>query len=131
MWEDFYNEEIPKGYVIHHKNGDKSDNCILNLQLLSEHSHRMLHSKENPPFYKKNHELSTMLKMSKSQNNTTDYFRVTRKTCKKCKKGFIYSYQYYVQGKQKAIVSTKLDDLKEKVLNKGLIWKKVGEKIEV
>lgn len=131
IWEDFYKENIPTGYVIHHKNGNKSDNCILNLQLLSESAHKSLHMTKNHPFHKKNHNIFTMLKMSQSHNNTTGYFRVTKRTCKKCKKGFVYSYQYYVGKKQKAIVSTKLDKLKEKVLEKGLIWKKIGDTIEV
>ena len=72
-----------------------------------------------------------MLKMSQSQNNSTGYFRVTRRNCKKCKDGFIYAYQYYEQGKQKSIVSTKLNKLKEKVLAKGFIWKKIGDIVEL
>jgi len=48
IFEKFYGNEIPKGFIIHHKNGDKTDNCILNLQLmkLSEHM-RMHHTGEN------------------------------------------------------------------------------------
>lgn len=43
IWEDFYGCEIPKGYIIHHKNGNKLDNCILNLQLMSRADHNTLH----------------------------------------------------------------------------------------
>ena len=43
IWEDFYGTKIPEGYHIHHKNGNKLDNCILNLQLLSESDHIRLH----------------------------------------------------------------------------------------
>lgn len=43
IWEDFYGCEVPKGYIIHHKNGNKLDNCILNLQLMSRADHNKLH----------------------------------------------------------------------------------------
>lgn len=45
IFEDFYNFEIPKGFVVHHKDGNKQNNCILNLQLLSEKEHSRLHNK--------------------------------------------------------------------------------------
>lgn len=45
IWEDFYNTEVPKGYTIHHKNGNSLDNCILNLQLMRDKDHRVLHHK--------------------------------------------------------------------------------------
>lgn len=44
IWEDFWGCEIPKGYVIHHKDGNKLNNCILNLQLMRDKDHRSLHS---------------------------------------------------------------------------------------
>ena len=41
VWE-FYNGKIPKGYELHHKNKDKTDNRISNLELYtkSEHARR-------------------------------------------------------------------------------------------
>lgn len=45
IFEEFYNIEIPKKYVIHHKNGNKKDNCILNLQLMRLYDHSYLHNK--------------------------------------------------------------------------------------
>lgn len=54
IWEDFYNCEVPEGYIIHHKNGDKLDNCILNLQVMRDKDHRILHNTgENHPFFGK------------------------------------------------------------------------------
>ena len=44
IWEDFWGCEIPKDYVIRHKDGNKLNNCILNLQLMSDKDHRSLHS---------------------------------------------------------------------------------------
>lgn len=43
IWEDFYGCEVPKGYVIHHRNHIKIDNCILNLQLMRRSDHLKLH----------------------------------------------------------------------------------------
>lgn len=45
VWE-FYNCEIPKGYEIHHKDHDKSNNNIENLQLLKKSRHSKLHGRE-------------------------------------------------------------------------------------
>ena len=43
VWE-FYNGKIPKGYEIHHKDGDHSNNTIENLQCLSKAEHLKFHS---------------------------------------------------------------------------------------
>ena len=44
VWE-FYNCKIPKGYHVHHIDGDKSNNDISNLQLLKGVEHWSLHGK--------------------------------------------------------------------------------------
>ena len=43
VWE-FYNGKIPKGYEIHHKDGNRANNTIENLQCLSKSEHQKLHS---------------------------------------------------------------------------------------
>lgn len=64
------------------------------------------------------------INMSKSQN-TSGYFRVHKQNCEKCTQGFYYKYQYYENGKRKAIVSVSLDKLEKKVKEKELKWEKV------
>lgn len=44
IWENFYGCEVPEGFHIHHKNGNKQDNCILNLQLIRISEHHRLHN---------------------------------------------------------------------------------------
>lgn len=39
VWENYYNKSVPKGYVVHHINEDKSDNRIENLCLMSSSEH--------------------------------------------------------------------------------------------
>lgn len=45
VWE-FYNGPIPKGYIIHHKNGNKLDNRLENLICISSKEHNLLHAKD-------------------------------------------------------------------------------------
>lgn len=43
IWQ-YYNGEIPKGYFIHHRNKNKVDNDISNLQLVTSSQHKRLHN---------------------------------------------------------------------------------------
>ena len=45
IWE-YFNGQIPKGYEVHHKDHNKSNNEISNLELLSESEHKNIHSVE-------------------------------------------------------------------------------------
>lgn len=124
IWEDFYNYKIPEGYIIHHKNGNKLDNCILNLQLMKKSTHAIYHNTgDKNHFYNKCHELKTKIKMSKSKNST-GFFRVYKNYSSHYSQGFIYVYRYIDEfGKSHAVKSVDLKKLKEKVINKNLMWR--------
>lgn len=111
---------IPKGYVIHHKDGNKLNNCIINLEAIPHSKHSTEHNTGEINPTKK---LDVQLKISKSKN-TTGYFRVSKQEDNGYKQGFCYRYAYIEKGKRKAIVSKNIDDLKQKVLSKNLPWKK-------
>jgi hypothetical protein len=81
IWKDFYKCEIPKGFVIHHKDGNKLNNCILNLQLMRSFDHLSIHHKGLT------HSEESKLKMSKAKKgrftgkdnwNHKDYYRVAK-----------------------------------------------------
>lgn len=44
VWE-YYNGEVPKGYDVHHKDFNKANNEVDNLQLLTKKDHATLHGK--------------------------------------------------------------------------------------
>ena len=47
VWE-YHNGPIPKGWHVHHKDEDRSNNCISNLELLHGSAHASLHSTGKP-----------------------------------------------------------------------------------
>ena len=153
IYESFWNVKLPREVHIHHKDGNKHNNCILNLEALLASDHIRLHglnqSKEtrrkiseagkgrivSEATRKKISDAKTgtifseetRKNMSKSQN-TTGYFRVSKQLDPKMKKGYRWRYCYTENYKQKCIKSVDLDLLKDKVIAKGLPWIKLDNK---
>ena len=46
IWK-YYHGSIPKGYQIHHKDGNKDNNTITNLCIMSIGEHLKMHAKNN------------------------------------------------------------------------------------
>ena len=117
VWEDFYGQKIPDGYVLHHIDENPHNNSIKNLQLMTEEEHLRHHHKGKV--------LSDDVKQRLSKlKSTTGYFRVNKKPCPNCKQGFVYRYQYFDElGNRKSITSTDLRELMLKVQGKKLPWK--------
>lgn len=156
IFEDFYGK-IPKECVIHHKNYNKANNCIMNLQLLTNSEHSHIHNKgennhffgksfseehkiklrenhwdcsgENHPMYGKHHSQEVKKNMSKSKN-TLGLFNVYKNKCSKCKQGFIFRYEYTnADGNRKTISRTDIVELEKAVKEKGLVWCKFEDKL--
>lgn len=124
IWEDFYGTSIPEGFVVHHKNGIKTDNCILNLQLLPKNEHNKLHNINGDNFQGRLHSKDTKILMSKAKN-TSGYFGVY-KLKGNYTQGFIWVYRCTDdKGNKHIFKSIDLDKLKEKVLSHGLLWMKL------
>lgn len=116
MFEDFYGE-IPKGFHIHHKDKNKLNCCIMNLELIDGSKHLKNHRVGSK------HSSDSKLKISKF-NNTTGYFRVFKLKDESCKQGFLWAYQYYEDGKRKIISRVNLEDLEKEVVKRKLEWHK-------
>lgn len=140
IFEDYYKCTLFSNGIIHHKDGNKLNNRISNLELITKGEHNTLHNKgKKRPEYvvqklreanlgKTNSE-ECKLKLSK-HFNTSGYFRVTKCKDKHCKQGFRWRYRYIENGKTICLYSVNLDELEEKVKSKGLAWIKF-EKEEV
>ena len=125
IFEEFYGW-IPDGYHVHHKDGNKLNNCIMNLQLIKKDEHHRLHQTgETNSNYGKTPSLETMIKMSK--HNSTGYFRVSKEVSDTFKNGCRYKYCYHEDGKHKSISCVDLETLEKKVKARGLKWFKFDE----
>jgi len=124
IWEHFYKCKRPEGYVIHHKNRNPCDNCILNLQLMRRADHIRLHKTNSK---REAFSLNWKQNLSKSMN-TSGYFRVCKDIDKNAKQGFNWCYQYSDEnGKKRKIRRTNLKELERVVKAKGLEWRRFSE----
>lgn len=143
IWESIWGK-LPEGWIVHHLDGNKTNNCILNLYGMSRKYHNKLHfTGENNPNYgitlseERKEQIrrynlgrdipeETRLKISKNKNSNGLY-RVIKHKDKRYSQGFRWRYVYTLNGKTKTLSSVDLEKLKEKVLSKGLHWEKFTE----
>ncbi|WP_405316184.1 HNH endonuclease [Methanobrevibacter sp.] len=120
IYQDFHNILLPRNVHVHHKNNNKLDNCVLNLEAMAARDHARFHrcGSQLP--------ISWMVNMSrarqKKSKGSTKYFRVTKENDSSCKLGYIYIYQYYEEGRRRKIKAVDIKRLEEKVKSKGLVW---------
>lgn len=131
VFEEFYQCEIPDDWVIHHEDGDPTNNEIWNLVPMTVSEHSTLHTKQmSEEITKRFSELHKGIPKSEShkkkiaeticlKNNTTGYYRV-RKEHTNGKLG--YRYRWWKNGKLKSISRKNIPDLKKEVLARGLEW---------
>ena len=142
IYEDFWNVKLPSEIVIHHKDGNKLNNCILNLEAMTKSQHTSYHMMDNT------HNLGNKLsdetkskisdskigkprsddlkkKLSCSKNNT-GYFRVSKRK-RNNSQGFSYRYRVHELGRNIVFESIDLDTLKSKVIANGYEWIELKE----
>lgn len=126
IYEDYHKICLLPSVHIHHIDGNKQNNDINNLIMMSKSDHHKLHIDKYNYMKGNNHKLSSMIDISKS-HNTTGYFRVSIDTHVRAKQGFTYVYRYYECGKPKKIRSVDIKKLEKKVKSKGLEWIKFDD----
>ena len=119
IFEDYYNinldEEFPEGVIIHHNDGNKTNNEIWNLIPMTHEEHMTIHmtGEKNPMV--KGHTLDSCKKISAS-HTSTGFFRVYKYPDTSCKQGFIFRYSYSDNGKRIVIGRVNISKLKEIVI---------------
>ena len=117
-FEDYHNCKLDKNDVIHHIDGDKSNNHPANLVCMSRKAHSLLHNK-----YKGKD-------ITQNKRNKTGYYRVSKRKDKTCKQGFLWIYTYTDgNGKKKVISSIDIEKLEKKVKDAGLAWIKFEDNL--
>lgn len=148
IWEKAWGK-IPKNWIIHHLDGNPSNNCLLNLYAMPKREHIRLHHKGKTVNSAVRQKISeshkgvplseeTKQKISEANKGKNHYmYGKTHSEETKIKmsksrnitgyynvgknKGF-YRYRYYEDGKRKDIWAKDIKKLEEKVKEKGLKW---------
>lgn len=76
---------------------------------------------EDHYLYGKHHTESSRKKISKA-HNTSGFYRVTKINASRVTQGFIWRYQYYIDGEPKHIDRVCISDLEKVVRDKNLDW---------
>jgi hypothetical protein len=72
IWEKHNQCRVPRGYVIHHKDEDKDNNNITNLQLMTCNDHNRLHMTGNQYWKGKHHTDETKALISKANSGSNN-----------------------------------------------------------
>lgn len=130
IFEDFYGP-IPNGCHVHHKDGDKKNNCIMNLQLLSASDHHRQHSGDYEYTMEDRQKMSDFKLGKSNSSNSTGFYRVYVEKGKQYSNGFTYTYAVdssRLEGKKrrrKKIRRVSLEDLEKAVKAAGYEWRKL------
>lgn len=145
IWEDFWRTEIPVGYVIHHRDHNPSNNCILNLQLMRHEDHVSLHNKgkfvsyetrrrmsENNCRYWENKKLPDEIKRKISEGNKgKNHSEESKKKMSEAKKGENHwNYGKYLSDETQLKMSMaqntsgyfRVSKVKTKKVKQGFSW---------
>ena len=122
IYAEHYGVVLGDDVIIHHIDGNKTNNAISNLMPISINEHSRMHKLgENNPNYGGMSE-KNKIALSNSKTNT-GFFRVCKRSKKDSVQGFTWLYQYYDEnGTRKHLSSVNLKTLEEKVKSKGLEW---------
>lgn len=124
LFEEYYKCTVLPNAVIHHKDEDKLNNEINNLELMLSSTHSKIHHKN------KTVQMESKLKMS-LHNNISGYYRVSKHIRKDVTQGFRWMYWWVEDGKKHAIGSVDITKLEKKVKSRGLPWFKLSEMEEL
>ena len=89
---------------------------------MTNEEHMSIHKKGN--VLSQEYKDKVGLGVSKTKNSS-GYFRVCKHKCKELKQGFTWKYRYSKDKKRIAITAQTIEELKEKVLARGLEWREI------
>ena len=114
------------------KGGEGSSGIVLSDKTIKKKSESQTgrkHTKESKQKMSESHTGKILTDEHKEKisrgRNTSGYLNVSKVKNRRCSQGFHWLYQYYENGKRKAISSIDLKKLEKKVKDKGLTWKKL------